>query len=403
MLDKVAIIGLGFVGLPMAVALVNSGKFKKIVGIEKSNIPGKEIIKKINLGVLPIVSEDKDLLKNFNRAHKSKNFFVSNNLKEIKECDVILISINFDFYNKKSLTNIKTLFKNIEKNLKSNSLVILETTIPPGFSEKILYPILKANKKKFFYGYSFERVTPGENYYKSIINSTRVFAGIDQTSTNLTRNFLKKVINTKKFPLSEIKSISSCELTKVMENSFRALNIAFIDEWVKFSMINKIDLNAAITEIKKRKTHQNIMRPGLGVGGYCLTKDPFFIKYSSKNLFKTNNKFPFVDLLLKVNKNMEYTSYNYVKSFIHKKNKILILGISYKENVKDLRLSPSIKFKKILEKKGYEVNTHDPYFNKTNIKEFIKQTKADVIIFCVPHKNYQKLPTSFFNKKKNLC
>ena len=135
-----------------------------------------------------------------------------------------------------------------------------------------------------------------------------------------------------------------------MENSFRALNIAFIDEWVKFSMINKIDLNAAITEIKKRKTHQNIMRPGLGVGGYCLTKDPFFIKYSSKNLFKTNNKFPFVDLLLKVNKNMEYTSYNYVKSFIHKKNKILILGISYKENVKDLRLSPSIKFK-ILKKR----------------------------------------------------
>lgn len=400
MYNKVAIIGLGFVGLPMAVAIASSRNFSKVVGIEKSNKNGEKIIKEINSGILPIGSGDKNLDNNFKKVIQSNKFSATTNFSKIKSCDVVVVSINFDFYSKDSLLNIKSLFKKIQKNIKKNSLVILETTVPPGFSEKILYPILSKKNKKIFYGYSFERVTPGDNYYFSIINSTRVFSGIDSHSKKLTKNFLKKVINTRNFPLSEIDSISSCELTKVMENSYRALNIAFIDEWVNFSIKNKIDLNSAITEIKKRETHKNIMRPGLGVGGYCLTKDPLFIKYSSSNIFKCNNKFPFIDLLLKTNKKMEQTSFEFIKKFTKKNDRILLLGISYKEDVKDVRSSPSLKLKKILKKNRFYVETHDPFYDIKNINSVIIDKKINVVIFCVPHKSYKKLPLKFFDKSK---
>ena len=115
--------------------------------------------------------------------------------------------------------------------------------------------------------YSYERIMPGYNYYDSVVNNNRVFSGINQKSIIACKNFLAKVINVKKFPLSLLNSNTECEFSKILENSYRATNIALIDEWTKYSRIAKIDIYNVLDAIKKRDTHNNIMRPGLGVGG----------------------------------------------------------------------------------------------------------------------------------------
>ena len=122
---------------------------------------------------------------------------------------------------------------------------------------------------------------------------------MNKSSSFKCRNFLKKYINYKKFPLYEFDNLIDCEAAKILENSYRAVNIAFIDEWTKFSVKTKLNLNKIIDAIKFRSTHTNIMRPGLGVGGYCLTKDPDFINFSGKYIFKKKFSFPITNNITK--------------------------------------------------------------------------------------------------------
>lgn len=397
---NIGVIGMGFVGLPMSVAIASARQGYNVIGFEKDNSHGIKICKKINNKIFPIQSEDKNLKKKFLSSIKKNKFYATTDLNQIKKCEIVLVSIGFDFYSKDSLKNIIELFKKLYSKLKDKTLLIVETTLPPGFSEKKILPIIN-KKKKINYVYSFERIMPGENYYNSIINNTRVYSTINKDSKKKFINFFSKIINVKKFPLSEINSITTCELTKVLENSYRAMNIAFIDEWLKFSIQNKINLNNAITEIKRRSTHSNIMRPGIGVGGYCLTKDPYFIKYSSNLIFKDKSKFPFVDLTLRINKNMPNTSLKFIETIFSKirKPKLLFLGMSYKENVRDLRSSPSIVLKKILIKKKYQIDVHDYFFDIENLNNKIKNNYYDGVIFCVSHDKYKKLPITFFREK----
>ena len=169
--------------------------------------------------------------------------------------------------------------------------------------------------------------------------------------------------------LTEFKTITECETAKILENSYRATNIAFIDEWTKISEKLNIDLLRIIQGIKKRKTHNNIMLPGLGVGGYCLTKDPSFIKYTSKEILKSKNKFPIISQATKVNKQMTLSSLKFVKSKTNLRNKkIMICGGSYKEDTNDMRYSPSIEFALRLNNIGAKVFLYDPWIKQKEIK-----------------------------------
>lgn len=210
----------------------------------------------------------------------------------------------------------------------------------------------------------------------------------------------------KKELLTEFNSITECETAKVLENSFRAINISFIDEWTKISQKLNVNLFDIINAIRKRPTHKNLMFPGLGVGGYCLTKDPTFIKYTSKNILGVHQNFPITSQAVKINKNMIYTSLKFVMSKIKiKKKKILVCGGSYKEDTNDTRHSPSLKFAKILQNKGGKVYLHDPWLNQDKIASvginFEKKfsNKFDIIIFAVSHKIFKKINVK--NIKKN--
>ena len=420
--QKVCVVGQGYVGLPMSIAISNSknknGKLNfSVIGLEKNNKRGFYLKNKVSSGILPISTGDKKIYKMFKKSQKNKNFYITNNIAEIKKCKIIIVSINFEINHKKNnpFNSLKSFFKDFSKFIKKNTLIIVETTLPPGTSDKIIYPILLSETKKrgfsnkeIMLSYSYERIMPGYNYYDSIVNNYRVFSGVDNRSKNKCQKFLEKIINVKKYPLHLLNSNTECEFSKILENSYRATNIAFIDEWTKYSSTAKVDMYNVLQAIKKRHTHSNIMRPGLGVGGYCLTKDPYFAAASAKTIFKKRNNFPFINLTMKTNKNMPNTSLDYIKKKVKtiKNKKVLILGLSYREGVGDYRSSPSLMLIKKLKSLGADINVEDPMIHNFNQRELKKINnkkyeikKYDVVIFCTPHKIYNKIKFNKFSKK----
>lgn len=414
MKKKISVIGLGFIGLPLACIL--SDKYKKsaqIIGIDKK-IDNKNSNIKNYLHNFKKKLVDKKMISIIKKINKNKNLFFSNDIKNIKNSDTIVVSVNFDFKSKtinKSFHNLKNLFSEIAKNIHKNTLIILETTVPPGTSDEIILPLInrivkkKSARIKVHYAYSYERVMPGEGYLNSIINMSRCYAGKDAESSKLCLNFFNSFINVKNFPLFKLDNIKDCETSKILENSYRAVNIAFIDEWTKYANKIGINLNKVINGIKNRKSHNNIMRPGLGVGGYCLTKDPSFAMISSKYLYKKNLSFPITSKSMNINKKMPLTTIKFLHDNLpRKKFKILILGASYRENVGDTRFSASIELFKKLKNKGHKVFIHDPIVSSLSIPEFKKDkigslSNYDVVIFCVAHKVYKKLNFQNLSKK----
>ncbi|MDC1345507.1 nucleotide sugar dehydrogenase [Candidatus Pelagibacter ubique] len=416
-MKKVTVIGQGFVGFPMSIVLASRlNKFKKnyfnVKGLEIDNKHGRKIVDDINNRILPIKTYDKDLKKNFLK-HLSKSYSATCDLDEIQKSDIVVVSISFNFNKKKDLTNLFTLINKISKRIKKGSLILLETTLPPGMCEQKLYPIIKKNLKDrkikisdIGFAYSYERVTPGKDYFNSIINIPRNFSGIDLKSKKMCRKFLSKVLKNKNL-LFELDTIIDCESAKILENSYRATNIALIDEWVKFSNVSKINLTKIIQSIRIRPTHKNIMSQGLGVGGYCLTKDPKFLCYSSDKIFNLKTKFPITDIATKVNQEMPETSIDFMeKNFGSlRRKKMLIIGFTYKEDVGDFRNSPSIECAKKINLKGANVTLYDPFSDDYNNESNFKIVKKcdfknyDIVLFCVKHKSTKKIIIKNMPKK----
>ena len=415
MTKNVCVMGLGFVGFPMAIALANvkgKGYIKyKVFGYDNNKYKTSFLLNCINKRKLPFKSNDKILKDKYLFSCKFNKIRILKEASELKKMDVVMVSVGFDFLNKaRPFENLLKLIENITLIAKKGSLILFETTLPPGTFEKILLPKIKSilKKRKFenfdvSFGYSYERIMPGQNYFLSITNNYRCFSGVDKKSSKKVEIFLKSFVNYKKFPLKKMHSITECETAKVLENSYRATNIALIDEWVKYADELNIDLLNVINAIKLRPTHSNIMLPGLGVGGYCLPKDALFAKESANKIIKKNLRFPFIDLTSKINQNMPYSSYLFIKKRIkHLKNKkILILGASYKNDIGDLRNSPSLKLKEILKRNGSKIFMHDPFLKlKDNSSERVPSFKKfNIILFCVKHKNYLNLNLKIFSKK----
>ena len=407
-MKKIVVIGQGFVGFPMSIALSSAEnkskkKFFKVKGLEKNDNHGHSIVKKINNKILPFATNDTQL-KNYYKKCLNKNFSATCDANVISVSDIIVVSISFNFNDKKDLKNLFDLTKLISSKIKKGSLILYETTLPPGMCEKKLYPIIIKNLKirnfktdDIAFAYSYERVMPGKDYFKSIVSVPRSYSGIDRRSKSICKNFLLKVLKNKTL-LYEHDTITDCEAAKILENSFRATNIALIDEWVRFSNHTKINLSKIIDSIKIRQTHKNLMSQGLGVGGYCLTKDPSFLPYSSKHIFNLKNTYPIINLSTKINKNMPSTSLDYIKNISGniKGKKILIIGFTYKEDVADFRNSPAIDFAKKIISKGGKVTLYDPYSNyykndnNFNVQTKYSLNKFDIVAICIKHNNYKK-------------
>ena len=411
MKKKINIFGLGYVGYPLMLILANKklkGKsLYDVTGIEVSEQKKIEIELSINNKILPFDTTDNKLIR-YSKNNLSKTIKILSKDKIDKIGGIILICINFD--GPKKISELKFFFNNLSRKVQENSTIIIESTLIPGTCEKILYPIIKKqfkkrnlNINKLSFGYSYERIMPGDNYVNSITENYKNISGINNFSKRNILKFYKTFLNYKKFPISEFSKITECETAKIMENSYRALNIAFIDEWNKFSHINKLNLKKIINSIKVRNSHSNIMRPGIGVGGYCLTKDPMFGQIAGEMIFKKKTLFPLCKASIKINKQMPNFCFNYINQKVKdlKNKKILIIGSAYKSDVSDIRHSPSINLARQFYIKKFNTTNIDPMVNKkVFLKTYPKKLKLyDIIIFSVPHKYFKKIKYSSFNSK----
>lgn len=420
--------GLGFVGSVMSIVCANSSKCDyAVIGVDLPDENNYWKIASINEGIFPVVSSDPKIEQFFKSAKKKKNFYATYDKYAYSKADFIIVDINLDVHKKSDLSgnlnsydidlsSFKKAIQSIGENCKNDVLVLIETTVPPGTCKKIIVPIIKNcfNKRNlpftnFKLGHSYERVMPGPDYIDSVKNFYRVYSGIDKKSSDATKQFLKTVISTKQFPLTMLEGTNATEIAKVLENSYRAMNIAFITEWSRFAEESGVNLYEIIDAIRLRPTHSNMMYPGIGVGGYCLTKDPLLASWSREKHFNSIHRLDQSESGVKINDKMPLFAFDFMKRAFKlddlSKMKIIFLGVSYRSNVGDTRYSPVQLLYNLCFQAGAEINLHDPYVSiweelnlEVNQDLFsVLNSKIDILIITTSHDEYRNSET-FVNK-----
>ena len=414
----IAVQGLGFVGAVMSLVCANAidGDYA-VIGVD---LPRKDTfwkIKSINEGLFPVIASDPKIEKFYNIAKQKGNLLATFDSYAYTKADIIIVDINLDvakesdFYGELNdfevdLTAFKKAMKAIGDNCKEDVLILIETTVPPGTSKKVAYPIIKEclikrglSVDKFKLGHSYERVMPGPNYIDSIQNFYRVYSGINEKSADSVEQFLKTIISTKEYPLTRLGSTNATEMAKVLENSYRAMNIAFAVEWSRFAEESGVNLYEVVDAIRMRPTHKNLMYPGIGVGGYCLTKDPLLASWSKQNLFEAKDGLDQSIKGVQINDKMPLYAYQFLKKEINNLNgkKILLLGVSYRSDVGDTRYTPVEPFYNYLIKDGAKIQLHDPYvrfWEEVGLEvgesiDKVFESELNIVVITTAHKEYK--------------
>lgn len=420
---KVVVVqGLGFVGSVMGLVVANAlTEEYAVIGIDLPTPASYWKICSINEGVFPVLASDPKISLYYENSRKKQNYYATFDPYVYSRADVIVVDINLDVKKQTTSENgvndysvdlspFKKAIESIGNNCKQDVLVLVETTVPPGTSDKIVKPLLKECLEKrglptneIKVAHSYERVMPGPKYVDSIQNFYRVFAGTDDVSADAVEAFLRTVIKTDEYPLTRLGNTNATEMAKVLENSFRAMNIAFMVEWSRFAEEAGVDIYEVVNAIRMRPTHKNIMLPGLGVGGYCLTKDPLLASWAKMNLFGSSERLVQSEKGVHINDKMPLYAYEYLQSQYDgslKGKKVLLLGVSYLNDVGDTRYTPVEGFYDHLEIEGAEIHLHDPHvlyweekdlWINQNLDELL-QEKYDLIVITTGHKDYRNNP-----------
>ena len=419
-MKKIAIQGLGYVGLAMMTFCAGAKKKNKylynVVGIEKNSAKGLKILDKINSNHIPKIVDDKNFSNFYSKLIKDNRIKASIDDSEYSEADVVFVCSNCDFDFTKGKVKLRSYIKNIDqisKKIKNNCLLIIQSTLPPGTTDKVLEPIIKKNLRKrgiknFYLCHSFERITPGKDYFTSMKNVERIIGAKNEKSLKITKKIFKDIFNLKAKKIIEFNTPSESETCKIIENSYRAVNIAFIEEWRKFCSKNNLDLEKILSTIRQRKTHNNIMRSGIGVGGYCLTKDPLFAKASSKQVLHEKFDFPLSSKAVEVNQKMTFDVMLEIRNKFNKKifgKKVLLIGVSYREDTNDTRYSPAKGVFNFFKKMNCKTSFYDPivnYWDFTNSYSIEKKNlnNFDVYVYLIKHQSFKKL--NILYKKNSL-
>jgi UDP-N-acetyl-D-galactosamine dehydrogenase len=392
---KVSIIGLGYVGLPLALLC---SKKHNVVGFDIN----KQLINNLNNGV------DHTNEINSNDLKDNKNFLITDDVNNIEGSDFFIITVPtpVDKFNVPDLESVKSASQIVSPFLKKGSTVIYESTFFPGCTTEICLPILKKNtklkfNKDFFCGYSPERINPGDKIH-TLQNTVKLISGSSTKSMNLIK-YLYKSIGIKTF---DCDSIEIAEAAKVIENVQRDVNIALVNE---FALIFKrFNLNTTkVLEAASTKWNFLNFKPGL-VGGHCIGVDPYYLTYKAQGV----NYAPQVILSgRRINDNMgRYVAREVIKmmnlnNFIPKKTKIIIFGLTFKENCPDVRNSQVVQIFYELYNFGYKANIYDPYIkdhedkliNNNLIFDINEVKNYNVAIFAVSHKEFKKFTLSKLN------
>ena len=448
--EIVVVIGVGFVGAVMAAIVAdtvdkNGQPTKFVIGMQRPSIRSFWKIPLLNRGVSPVKAEDPEVDPMIARCVNEKKTLVATFTYDVLDlADVVVVDVQCD-YIKEDLGNVRTGQTDmaaleaslgvIAEHIPSNALVLIETTVAPGTTEQVAYPIMKKVFKRRgiesdpLLAHSYERVMPGRNYVASIRDFWRVCSGINEEAKKRVVKFLNEVLNTEKYPLTVMDRPIESETAKIIENSYRATILAFLDEWSLYAERNGVDLVKVIKAIKVRPTHSNIIFPGPGIGGYCLPKDGGLGVWAYKHILGFEDDiFKITPLAIDINDTRGLHVGQLTRDALRNMGQpiasadVLVLGAAYREDVGDTRYSGSEIVIRKLAEMGAEIRVHDPYVehwwefeqqdtypgtgqskarffrNQEKLKEIrIEQNlnsallDAEAVIFAVPHEAYLDL------------
>jgi nucleotide sugar dehydrogenase len=448
--EIVVVMGVGFVGAAMAAVVAdtedeNGEPTKFVIGMQRPSTRSYWKIPLLNRGMAPVKSEDEELEPMIARCvNEKKTLTATFSYEVLKLADVVVSDVQCD-YLKESFGNVRdgqtdmvALENSLEivaEHIPPDTLVIIETTVAPGTTEQVAYPIMRKVFRKRgiqsdpLLAHSFERVMPGKEYVASIRDFWRVCSGINEEATRRVEKFLREVVNTEEYQLTVLDRPIESETAKIIENSFRATILAFLDEWSIFAERNGVDLIKVIEAIKVRPTHNNIIFPGPGIGGYCLPKDGGLGMWAYRHIHGFEDDiFKITPLAIDINDTRALHVAQLTRDAMRNMSRplaaaeILVLGASYREDVGDTRNSGSELVVRRLTEMGAEMRVHDPYvqhwweFEKQDeypspahgLKRFFRNQDrlvelrieqdlkkalggADAVIFAVRHRPYLDL------------
>jgi nucleotide sugar dehydrogenase len=448
--EIVVVMGLGFVGVVMAAIVADTkdkkGKYSKfVIGYQRPSVRSYWKIPLVSRGESPVKAEDPEVDELIGRTViKAKTFVATFNPDCLKLADVVVVDVQCD-YAKQELGNMRSgetdmaaleaSMKTIGETIPPKALVLIETTVAPGTTEFVAWPILKKAfvkrglKETPLLSHSFERVMPGKEYVSSIRDFWRVCSGCDKEARGKVEKFLHEVLNTKKFPLTVMDRPIESETTKIVENSYRATILAFLNEWSLFAERNGVDLIKVINAIKMRPTHSNMIFPGPGIGGYCLPKDGGLGYWAYRHILgfeDGDNVFQITPTAIDINDTRGLHVAELTRDALRNMGKyiagstVLLAGASYRQDVGDTRYSGSEMVVRKLTEMGAEMLVHDPYVdhwyefetqedspdhswsrffrNQEQLKEVVVQKDlqktlkgVDALVLAVPHKQYLDL------------
>ncbi|MHC1728011.1 MAG: nucleotide sugar dehydrogenase [Syntrophobacteraceae bacterium] len=389
--EIVVVMGVGFVGAVMAGVIADSvdktsGKPTKfVIGMQRPSTRSYWKIHYLNSGNSPVEAEDPEVAPLIHRCVNEKKTLIATFTYDVLSlADVVVVDVQCDYY-KETLGDVKQGRAEIEAleeclriigdTVKPECLVLIETTVPPGTTQYVAYPIMKKAFERRgitdcepVLAHSYERVMPGRNYVASIRDFWRVCSGLNEFSRERVKDFLSSVLNVEAYPLTVLDTPIESETCKVIENSYRATILAFLHEWSLFAERNGIDLIKVIDAIKVRPTHSNMIFPGPGIGGYCLPKDGGLGIWAYQTLLGFEDDiFKITPQAIDINDTRALHVARLVRDALRNMGKIVaackvaVLGASYREDVGDTRYSGSELLIRKLAEMGAEISVHDPY------------------------------------------
>ncbi|MBW2031530.1 MAG: nucleotide sugar dehydrogenase [Deltaproteobacteria bacterium] len=449
--EIVVVMGLGFVGAVMAGVVADSvdretrAPNKFVIGMQRPSTRSFWKIPMLNRGISPVKSEDPEVEPLIERCVKEKGTLTATYTYDaLCLADTLVVDVQCDFH-KEELGNLRSgyadisaleeSFKVIGEKIDPKCLVLIETTVPPGTTEYVAYPLVKKAfrrrgiKEEPLLAHSFERVMPGRDYVRSVRDFWRVCSGVNRESLDRVTSFLSDIVNVEQYPLTTLDKPIESETCKIVENSYRATILAFMDEWSRFAETNGVDLIKIIRAIKVRPTHDNIIFPGPGIGGYCLPKDGGLGLWAYRHLLGFEQDiFKITPEAINVNDTRALHVAQLVRDALRNMGRIVaasqvtILGVSYREGVSDTRYSGSEIVVRKLTEMGAEIKAHDPYVqhwweiekqdtypasgkswsrffrNQDQLKEFRMTHRlaealkgSEAVVFAVRHREYLDL------------
>lgn len=392
--QKVCVIGLGYVGFPLAVLCAQKGY--EVFGFDRD----KEKLERIERGE-NVVGE-----KYLDKIIPKVKINIICEEKEIKNCDINIIAVPTPVDKKyyPDLSFVVAAAETVAKNMKQGALVVIESTINPGVCEEVVKPIFERAGyivgKSVFIAHCPERINPGDPKW-NVTNIPRVVGSFEKKGLRKALNFYKSIISAQIMPMG---SIFEAEAVKIMENSFRDINIAFVNELAKSFALMGIDVTNVIRGAATKPFAFMAHWPSCGVGGHCIPVDPYYLIEKAKEL---NFDHKFLRVAREINNSMPFYTVELLQDALNlvgkafKGTQIGVLGLSYKANVGDLRESPALKIISLLKERGACLHIFDPYvLEKSNAKSIRKVLeRSEALVIATDHKEFVSIAPGELKKR----